>query len=580
MIFSLLATSAAAALLSPTAPRQFFATCVGGLEPVLAAELNSAHIGATAIEEGHWGCRFEGDAETGARAVLWLRSALRVMEPLASAEDVYTQRELYNLARDGVDWPAIITEGQTLGVNAVLAATRSRKAAGGGRPGDWVCTQCGDLVFASKDACFRCGQPRPSGEGENAPLTHSHFTALTVKNACCDAMRDAAGWRPSVDASDADVPLSLYVHRGVATLYRVLSGAPSMHKRGYRSAVHAAALKETLAAGLLLHAGYAADAEGGATLCDPMCGSATLPIEAALIATDTAPGLIRAPPPLRRWADADPTLWPRLVDEARAARRPARGAILANDVHPAAIALARRDAQAAGVADCIEFSNDDVRDYEPPTAPSFVVSNPPWDKRIEGGEESWRELGLFLKRHCAPSTAWLLSGNKELTRHLRMRGESKLPIEHAGTDLRFIRYDVLPPRPEGGGSALPPPAAVEAVEVVEEVEEEVAAAAPAAAELTEAAAERLTVAAAERLTVPALKERLRAAGLPVSGRKAELVERLAGAGALAAVDEVVVAETASPVKAVPGVEVPAGPAVVSTDGRGAELEDLFANLYK
>ena len=110
--------------------------------------------------------------------------------------------------------------------------------------------------------------------------------------------------------------------------------------------------------------------------------------------------------------------------------------------------------------------------------------------------------------------------------------------------------------------------------------EEVAAAAPAAAELTEAAAERLTVAAAERLTVPALKERLRAAGLPVSGRKAELVERLAGAGALAAVDEVVVAETASPVKAVPGVEVPAGPAVVSTDGRGAELEDLVANLYK
>ena len=497
MIFSLLATSAAAALLAPAAPRQFFATCVGGLEPVLAAELSSAHIGATAIEEGHWGCRFEGDAETGARAVLWLRSALRVMEPLASAEDVYTQRELYNLARDGVDWPAIITEGQTLGVNAVLAATRSRKAAGGGRPGDWVCTQCGDLVFASKDACFRCGQPRPSGEGENAPLTHSHFTALTVKNACCDAMRDAAG-APSVDASDADVPLSL-TSTAASPPSTASSGAPSMHKRGYRSAVHAAALKETLAAAssstrvrrrrrgrhaLRPDVRLNGAAHRGGTHRDRH-GARPHPRAAA------APPLADADHPVassgrrgaaaRRPARRDPReRRPPGGDRAGAARR------AGNRRRRLHRGLERRCAR-------LRARRRRVR-----------REHPPWDKRIEGGEESWRAWPRPLR-----TVDGVASPNKEPPATSACEASRSCPSStraltcaSSGTTCcrpgRGRRQRVAAAARGGGGG------------------EEVAAA-PAAAELTEAAAERLTDGGAS--DGAGAEGTARAAKLPVSSRK-------------------------------------------------------------
>jgi putative N6-adenine-specific DNA methylase len=401
------------------------------------------------VVEGHLGVHFHGGPQVGARAVLWVRSAIRVMEELAVADDVRSADDLYAFAREDIDWRRLIAkESQTISVQAVVGAGRAQHS-GRMRPGDWECPECSELVFASKQSCFACGAPRPAVE---STLTHSHFTALTIKNAACDALRDEVGWRPSVDTADADLPLSLYLHRGQATLYRVCSGATSMHKRGYRTgAIHAGALKESIAAGLLLHAGYDPEQH---TLCDPMAGSGTFPIEAALIATDTAPGLLRPTPPIGRrgwldWGDVD---WPSLQAEARDLRRPmARRSILANDVHGGALSLARRGAEAAGVADCIQFSQCGVASYVPPDQPQLIVSNPPWDQRIEGGAEAWRDLGSFLKRECGGASAFLLSGNKALTQHVRMRSASKLRIEQAGDTLAFIKYDVLPPK----GSGIP-----------------------------------------------------------------------------------------------------------------------------
>jgi 23S rRNA G2445 N2-methylase RlmL len=123
-----------------------------------------------------------------------------------------------------------------------------------------------------------------------ADLTHSHFCSLTVKNAVVDQFRDKFGSRPDVDLSEPDLPLTLYLHRGTATLYRVWSGEASLHKRGYRTVIHKAALRETTAAALVLMSGWDCSRE---TLCDPMCGSGTIAIEAALIAAGVAPGLIR-----------------------------------------------------------------------------------------------------------------------------------------------------------------------------------------------------------------------------------------------------------------------------------------------
>ena len=444
----------------------YFASTVKGLEPVLASELASPAIGGLDVQEGRLGVHFSGPPDVGARAVLWARSSLKVMELIGSAEGVHTSEDLYEFSRDGLApehrWETLVhSQSQTISVQAVLGAGRAVEQ-GRQRPGDWRCPSCQSLVFASKFECFRCGTEKPyidpkarGGDMGSGGLTHSHYSALTVKNAVCDHLRDSAGWRPSVDPENADLPLFLHVNgRGSASLYRILSGGQSMHKRGYRAgeSMHVAALRETLAAGLLMHAGYDPAVH---VLCDPMAGSGTLPIEAAMIATRTAPGLLRAPPPVSKW-DGFAGGWHTAVEEAhdlRLERAPAP--ILANDWHGGALTLAERAAHAAGVASSIQFSQAPAEAYVPPVEPTLVVTNPPWDGRLEGGAEAWTQLRGFLKDRCGGSTAWVLSGNKELTQHLRMRSSSRLRIESSGTDLAFISYDVLRPRPRGDA---PPPA--------------------------------------------------------------------------------------------------------------------------
>ena len=208
--------------------QSYFASCVSGLEPVLAAELASPMIGAQDVRVGRLGVKFNGPPEVGARAVLWGRSCLKVMELLGSAEGVHTSESLYDFARESVHWEELVAgKTETISVQSVLGTARAADYGRGARPGDWRCGACGSLVFASKDTCFKCGARKPRGGFDNdRGLTHSHFSALTVKNAVVDVLRDSSGgWRPDVDKDDADLPLFLHVHQGDASLYRVLSGA-------------------------------------------------------------------------------------------------------------------------------------------------------------------------------------------------------------------------------------------------------------------------------------------------------------------------------------------------------------------
>lgn len=208
---------ASAALTSGPTNFRYFASCVGGVEPILANELRSCRIAATSVAIGRLGVEFEGNSEVGARAVLWSRTALRVMQLIGTREGIFTSGLLYEMVRD-IDWDEfILNSQQTLSVQAVLGVQRAN-VNGRMRPGDWACNSCGSVVFASKDACFKCGAPRPTGDMQEHTLTHTHFSALTVKNAVVDAMRDRHGWRPSVDVDDPDVPLFLYVHKGTAKL--------------------------------------------------------------------------------------------------------------------------------------------------------------------------------------------------------------------------------------------------------------------------------------------------------------------------------------------------------------------------
>jgi len=370
------------------------------------SELGSARIGAGDVEPGSSGVSFRGDRATLYRANLWLRSGIRVLGRIASGR-ARGPDELYALARE-VDWTSLLGLEQTFSVEARV---------------------------------------RDSG------ITHSKYAALRVKDALCDRFRELRrGRRPNVQVHGADLPLFLTVYRDRATLYRDWSGE-TLHKRGYRDRLHRSSLNEAVAAAMLAHGGW----NEASRLVDPMCGAGTLAIEAALVKTNRAPGLFRGPGgfPFERWPDHDARAWESIRREAEAAAKPdAVFRIAANDEHPGSIALARRDAGRAGVADRIELSQAPLAGWEPPFAPDLVAVNPPWGERLRPAElrRPWEDLRRFLKDHCAPSRAVVLSGNARVTRHLGLRASRRIPVRIGKVDGRILRYEILPPRRASGES--------------------------------------------------------------------------------------------------------------------------------
>lgn len=278
------AFAAAAAGGSPSPPplKQYYASCSQGLTDALEAELLGADIGAVKVEQLKRGCRFLGTEATGYRALVWSRVANGVWQLMARQRGIRGREDIYALA-GRVEWGEAMDVVQTLGVQCVL------------------------------------------GEGVAPDVSHSHYSALTVKNAVVDQFRDRCGGkRPSVDVEAPDLPLVLFLQRDEAWLYRSLSGLGSLHKRGYRDAMHRSSLRETLAAAMLMYAGYDPHRH---VLLDPMCGSGTIAIEAALMARNIAPGLLRlkahglgglVP---ARWPDTDVNLLKEVVRDARAQER-------------------------------------------------------------------------------------------------------------------------------------------------------------------------------------------------------------------------------------------------------------------
>ena len=382
--------------------RTFFATCALGLEEVLRDELVALGADSPRVLRGR--VAFRGPLPLGYAACLWLRSASRVQEQLFRDRPAGSRKQLYD-AVYGFDWAPVMQPGNTL---AVSAAVRDSTA------------------------------------------TDSRFVALVTKDAIVDQLRSRYGSRPDVDAQEPDVPIRVILRRERATVLRDLSG-DSLHRRGWRPIQVKSPLNEALAAGLLMIAGW----KGERTLLDPMCGSGTFLVEAAHMAQDRAPGLRRRFA-FEQWPDLDDKVWRKLRDDAeerfeRGRQRPL--SIVGSDHHPGALSLARRSLQAAKVRGAVEVRRMAVEDAALDATPQLVVSNPPWGLRMDGAdlEQTWQQLGQFLKSHCGGATAWLLSGDAALTRPLRMRAAQRHPVRIGQVDARFIRYEVLPPKP--GSSA-------------------------------------------------------------------------------------------------------------------------------
>jgi len=374
------------------APLEFFAPCTLGLEPVVADELRA--LRASVVEERRGGVAFRGDRRLAYAANLWLRSAVRVQQ-LVLDVPARGKEALYAAVRD-VAWE------QWLDVDGTLAI----------------------------DASVR-----------DSEITHSGFAGLTAKDAICDRFRARTGRRPNVDVAAPMLPVKLVLLRDRLRLYLNLSGE-SLHKRGWRPIQVKSPLNEAIAAGLLLASGW----DRKSPLVDPMCGSGTFVVEAACLAADRAPGMLRRFA-FERFPDFDARTWAQLKDDAaNRAQRSLPFAIVGADRHEGALSLAKRSVRAAQVEGLVELAHASLDDFAPPAPPFTVVANPPWGERIGEGDdlrESWSALGRFLHERARGCTAWILSGNAELPHLLGLRARRRIPVMDGPIECRWLRYDVF-----------------------------------------------------------------------------------------------------------------------------------------
>lgn len=366
------------------------ATCSRGLEEVLLQELQvlgirgQARLGAV---------EFAATWEQVAQANVWLRTAIRVLLFL-TAGPCSGREELYQLALS-VPWEELVWREATVAVQVA---------------------------------------------GRNAGFANTHFAALVVKDAVADRMRNHRGHRPSVDVRNPDLRVVLHLKPEACTLYLDTSGEPLSH-RGYRQRQAKAPLSESLAAGLLFLAGY----DGRQPLLDPMCGSGTIVVEAALLASQTPPGWKRSFA-FERWPFASTQGLKEARAEALAGRKKPAAPIVGRDVAQDVLHLARRAAKAAGVEAFVRWERGDVRELPRVPAGTLIVANPPYGVRL--GEEPellalYRQLGDTVKKQAAGSTLWLLLGNPRLARHVGLKPCKKIQLFNGPLKCQFCAYRVV-----------------------------------------------------------------------------------------------------------------------------------------
>lgn len=399
--------------------REFFATTSRGVEPVTAADLVS--LGAADVREDVGGVHFSGDLRTLYRAHLELRTVTRITQKLREFAAI-TPEMLYSQTRR-VRWESLLDPTRTFAVHATIQGTGGRSK-------------------TVQPGIAQAPRSRPGRKSAPVGITHSHYAALKIKDAIVDRLRREQGDRPNVNPKDPDIRVEAYFADGRCTLSLDASGA-SLHERGYRTETAGAPLKETLAASIVKLTGW----QGDRPFIDPMCGSGTLAIEAALIARRIAPGLLRQSFGFERWPDFDRPLWDELVAEARAAILPKSPVpISGGDIDKRAIIAARANAKRAGVADDVRFDVADARQARPfGNDVGVIVVNPPYGERLGRNDELvdlYRAFGERLKHKFAGWSAYMLAGNLSLTRSIDLVASNKWKLYNGPLECRLLQFDV------------------------------------------------------------------------------------------------------------------------------------------
>ena len=361
-----------------------------GLEPVLAKELTQ--LGANDVKIGRRMVSFTGNKELMYRANFQLHTAIRILKPIRHfkakcADDVYEEIKK-------IDWTAYLDDDKTFAVDSV--------------------------VFSEE---FR----------------HSKFVSYKVKDAIVDQFREKTGKRPNISVANPDLRLNIHIAEDDCTLSLDSSGE-SLHRRGYRQESVEAPLNEVLAAGMILLSGWKGDTD----FIDPMCGSGTILIEAALIAKNMAPGLFRKEYAFEKWPDFDADLFDEIYND-ESQEREFQHHIYGYDVDVKAVNTALLNVKAAGLSNDITIRQQDFKDFTQPSHRSIIITNPPYGERISTPDllGTYKMIGERLKHEFKGNDAWVLSYREECFEQIGLKPSIKIPLYNGSLECEFRRYQMF-----------------------------------------------------------------------------------------------------------------------------------------
>ena len=361
-----------------------------GFEELLENELRQ--LGAQHIKKGVRNVRFTGDKGFMYKCNMGLRTAIKILKPILQF-NVKDENELYKKIKD-IAWEKYIDVDATLAVSATLSGDR---------------------------------------------FTHSQYIALKTKDAVVDRFRDLTGKRPNIDLRFPDLKIDVHIDRNRCSVSLDSSGE-SLHKRGYKIATNIAPINEVLAAGLLLLSGW----DGQSDFMDPMCGSGTILIEAAMIACNIPPNLMRNEFAFERWKDWDVDLYETIENSLLSKTRDFHHKIIGFDKSPSAIRKANENIKNAHLEEFIHIKHEDFfKTQKGGEARLHMLFNPPYGERLELDMETfYGQIGSTLKHNYAGTTAWFITSNLDALKYIGLKTSRKIKLYNAKLEARLVRYDM------------------------------------------------------------------------------------------------------------------------------------------
>lgn len=363
-----------------------------GFEDLLENELKQ--LGAQEVEKGNRVVYFKGDKGFMYKANLSLRTALKILVPIYHCR-VKSEHDLYQTVYD-YPWEQHFTVSETFAIDSVVF---------------------GEI------------------------FTHSLYVSQKVKDAIADSFRAKTGQRPSVNLTYPDVRINIHIDRDQCTFSLDSSGA-SLHHRGYRTATNIAPLNEVLAAGLILLSGW----DQRTDFLDPMCGSGTIPIEAAMMSCKIPANINRKEFAFEKWADWEEDLYLTIEESQLNKIQGLAGTITGFDKAPSAVAKARENVRNANLEEFVTIEKDNFffsqKDQD---SPLHIVTNPPYGERLEGDINAlYGSFGDTLKQHYTNTQAWMITSNLEAMKHVGLRPSRKIKLFNGKLESRLLHYNIYP----------------------------------------------------------------------------------------------------------------------------------------